>query len=46
MQINLKLHRDMMGSIFYQDSSLSVISGVNSVAPMDDNYVDVIIREI
>lgn len=46
MQIDLKLHRDLMGQIYYQSSSLNIVEGENSLTYLNDDYVDTIVKEI
>lgn len=46
MQIDLELHRDMMGSIDYYSSGLNIQRNINSIANVNDDYIDVLIREI
>lgn len=46
MDIQLHFHRDLIGSIYYLGSTQDIAVGQNSVGPLDDDYADIIIREI
>lgn len=46
IQIDLHLHRGFMSSVDYLSSKLPIRPGINSIGKLDDDYIDVLMREI